>query len=83
MLSLMGTHVGDAGLRNLSCLADLRELDLAITRVSDTGLTWLTLLDNRKIVRVGNTAITQSAIDQLSKRYPRLEIREQFLREKL
>ena len=65
--SLAGTNFGDAELASLAPLAaNLRWLDLAGTRVSDTGLVHVAAMPNLVRLHLERTGITDDGLDSLS-----------------
>ncbi len=74
-LSLGGSDVTDAGLRDIGELTSLKALSLYDTRISDSGLNHLKKLTNLKVLNVGKTGVTSDGVASLQKALPNCEIR--------
>ncbi len=65
-VSLSGTNVTDADLKELSGLKDLQTLDLGRTQVTDAGLKELSGLKNLQTLDLSGTQVTDAGLKELS-----------------
>ena len=61
-ISLSGTKVTDAGLKELAAFRSLQALDLGSTQVTDAGLRELTALQSLQALALGGTRITDAGL---------------------
>ena len=64
-VSLNGTPVNDAGLRDLAALTQLRALDLTGTNVTDKGLKQLAALTQLQTLDLAQTKVTDVGLREL------------------
>src|SRR5262245_7755474 len=64
-LSLFGTKITDAGLKDLAELKELRVLDLGFTKVTDTGLKELAGLRGLQFLNLADTKVTDAGLKVL------------------
>src|SRR5205807_1684624 len=69
-LSLYGTQVTDAGLKEIAGLKSLQSLSLSGTQVTDAGLKELTSLKSLQLLNLGNTKVTDAGLKELRKALP-------------
>jgi internalin A len=68
------TQVGDAGLKELLLLKELRSLSLAGTAITDKGLKVLHALPNLQTLELSDAKISDATIVELQKALPKLII---------
>ncbi len=68
-LSLAGTNVTDAGLKELAGLKQLRTLELDGTKVTDAGLKELVGLKQLRTLVIGDTKVTRTGSPNFKKPY--------------
>jgi hypothetical protein len=73
-LSLFGTKVTDAGLKELVGLRNLTSLSLAYTGVTDAGLKELAAYKRLTSLELGGTKVTEAGVGELQKALPECKI---------
>ena len=73
-VSLCGTGVTDAGLKELAPLKNLTKLDLIGTKVTDAGLKELAPLKNLTKLDLSGTKVTDAGVKELQKALPKCKI---------
>ncbi|KAA5541448.1 protein kinase [Roseiconus nitratireducens] len=73
-LCLIGTSIDGSCLRSFSGLRQLRELQLSHTKVTDTDLERVAMLDSLRLLAIRNTQITPKAIGDLQRARPELKV---------
>lgn len=74
MLDLSFTRVGDAGLKPVASLEELRHLSLIDCPVSDDGAELLACLSRAREIYVSKTSVSEKAIERLKRSLPTCRI---------
>ena len=77
-LTLGGTQITDAGLKEVAKMQNLTHLYLDVTKITDAGLKDIAKMQNLTVLKLYNTKITDAGLAQLKKALPKCEISHSY-----
>jgi len=73
-LNLSNTAIDDSGLAEIAKMSRLEHLELTGTKITDAGVMQLKALRNLRVLGVSNTDVSETAIHDLAKELPDLQV---------